>query len=455
MNNQVLIFDYTTFRMCSITIICRINLKLFSLGLNVLMRILNGNGKNSYIIATWNCRRGLVCTNKLPTAKIIEIKNVLYERNIDLLCVVESDIYEKKSTNLARQKLTQEEAEWALNVHGYKVFFPKSWYIHGIARIIIYAKQELKVNVKNDSIASSDLPTFTCEISFGREKKTIVSYFYREFTGAVSGLRDKPSQKERLQRQINTWKNLCQGNKDVVILGDANLCAKKWELDDYHDKELADMVRHFLLTYDLSQTVSDYTRSEIGRGGNVVKSCIDHCYSNSPEKITTDVAHVGDSDHDAVVVKKVSRLPKSRPKVIKKCSYINFNIETFLGDINSSDINEAVVAESDIDAAAEVFERKFREIIDYHAKIKTFQQRRHYLPFLSENTKQTMIERRIVRLEAKKRDDPELLKEGKRLGRVIKALIKEDEKRYYDEGLDLKSDPKKAWRNVRMILNVE
>ena len=38
----------------------------------------------------------------------------------------------------------------------------------------------------------------------GQEKKTIVSYFYREFTGAVSSLRDKPSQKERLQRQINT-----------------------------------------------------------------------------------------------------------------------------------------------------------------------------------------------------------------------------------------------------------
>ena len=40
---------------------------------------------------------GLVCTNKLPTAKMIEIKSVLYERNIDLLCVVESDIYGKNA----------------------------------------------------------------------------------------------------------------------------------------------------------------------------------------------------------------------------------------------------------------------------------------------------------------------------------------------------------------------
>ena len=441
--------------MCSITKVCRINLNLYSIGINVLMKILDGNGKNSYMIASWNCRRGLVCSNKLPTAKLVEIKSFLYESKLDLLCVIESDIYGEKSTNLARQKLTQAEAEWALSVHGYKVFFPKSWYVHGVARIIIYAKQELKVIVKNESIASSDLPTFTSEISFGQERKTIVSYFYREFTGAVSGLKDKQSQKERLRRQINNWKNLCQSNKDVVILGDANLCAKKWELDDYHEKEIADMVRHFLLTNDLTQTVSEYTRSEIGRGGIVLKSCIDHCYVNSPDKITTNVVHVGDSDHDAVMIKKASRLPRTRPKVIRKRSYNNFNIETFLNDVHTSDINEAVVAETEIDIAAEVFEKKFSEIINHHAKIKTFQQRRNYLPFLSENTKQTMIERKIVLQEAKKQNDPELIKEGKRLGRAIKALIRDDEKRYYDEGLDVKNNPKKAWRNVRMALNVE
>ena len=52
---------------------------------------------------------------------------------------------------------------------------------------------------------------------------------------------------------------------------------------------MADMVRHFLLTNDLSQTVSEYTRSEIGRGGIVLKSCIDHCYVNSPEKIILEI----------------------------------------------------------------------------------------------------------------------------------------------------------------------
>ena len=142
-----LIFYSTTFRMCSITKVCRINLNLYSIGINVLMKILDGNGKNSYMIASWNCRRGLVCSNKLPTAKLVEIKSFLYESKLDLLCVIESDIYGEKSTNLARQKLTQAEAEWALSVHGYKVFFPKSWYVHGVARIIIYAKQKRKYRI--------------------------------------------------------------------------------------------------------------------------------------------------------------------------------------------------------------------------------------------------------------------------------------------------------------------
>ena len=115
-------------------------------------------------------------------------------------------------------------------------------YEHGIARILIFAKNELKITVRDQSTAQSDLPTITCEIGLGNERKTIVNCFYREFTGAVSGLRDKASQIERLGRQITVWKNACSGTKDVVILGDANICASKWLEEDYHGKDLADMV---------------------------------------------------------------------------------------------------------------------------------------------------------------------------------------------------------------------
>ena len=73
-----------------------------------------------------------------------------------------------------------------------------------------------------------DLPSFSFELGLSSEKKTCFDIFYREFTGGVSGLSDITSQKKRLQRQTQHWKSLYKGSRDVVIMGDSNLCAKKW-----------------------------------------------------------------------------------------------------------------------------------------------------------------------------------------------------------------------------------
>lgn len=63
---------------------------------------------------------------------------------------------------------------------------------------------------------------------------------------------------------------------DVICLGDANLCAVKWQDENFQDKDL----------------------TEIGPGGMVSRSCIDHCYTNVPEKVSTpEVISVGTSDH--------------------------------------------------------------------------------------------------------------------------------------------------------------
>ena len=117
-------------------------------------------------------------------------------------------------------------------------------------------------------------------------RKKIVSYFYRVFTGGVSGLRDLPAQVERWTRQTRLWKNISKGNKDVLCLGDANLCAERWNEENFKDKELAEITHNFLVETSSSQIVKGFTRSEVGAGGELVRSCIDHCYTNTPEKVT-------------------------------------------------------------------------------------------------------------------------------------------------------------------------
>ena len=71
-----------------------------------------------------------------------------------------------------------------------------------------------------------------------------------------------------MSRQIIHWKSLYAGDIDVVILGDSNLCADRWERDDYVKKELATMAQ------SSQQLVTGTTRIELV-GQTVQKSCID------------------------------------------------------------------------------------------------------------------------------------------------------------------------------------
>ena len=116
--------------------------------------------------------------------------------------------------------------------------------------------------------------------------------FYRKFTGGISGLKDKSSQIDRLSRQIAHWKTLFIAGKDVVILGDSNLCAKLWTSDSFQHKDLANMVQDFLLEEASQQLVTEATRSE-QMNGEVHSSIIYHCYTDVIEKVTGPFVEAG------------------------------------------------------------------------------------------------------------------------------------------------------------------
>ena len=66
----------------------------------------------------------------------------------------------------------------------------------------------------------------------------------------------------------------------------------------YVQSELAEIVQSFLLDTASTQLVKAFTRSEVGQGGQLSRSCIDHCYTNVPEKVSApEVIAVGSFDH--------------------------------------------------------------------------------------------------------------------------------------------------------------
>ena len=420
---------------------------------NKTIRIINGNGRKGYNIGLWNCRRGLISGDKQASTKMVEVKQFLEKKSLHLLCLVESDLHSSISRYIRRNTLTTDDVHRVLGVPGYRIILPKSWQVHGQARVMLLAKEELNVGVRDIGTENSDLPTISCEIGFAREKKTIVNFCYREFTSGVSGLDDNHSQVERWSRQLRIWKVLFSGTKDVICMGDINLCARRWLDEDFKNKELSDMVQTFMLESASTQLVKENTRSEVVQGGAVSASCIDHCYTNSPEKVSKpELVAVGSSDHLGVVIRKFSKAAKSKPNTIKKRSYRNFVIEDFLTEVLQSDINTSVLECTDIDTAAEVFEEKFRKILDKHAPIKIFQMRSNYNPFIKEETKHLIEERKVLKEEMTKNGDKGLAREIKQISMEIIKAIHKDEKDYYEAGLSDKVDVSTAWKTANELL---
>ena len=298
----------------------------------------------------------------------------------------------------------------------------------------MYIKEDVHYKTIKGNPEDDDLQSLTIEIGLGRERKTVYSLFYHEWTGGVSQLDSQASQLDRQARQVAHWMTLNHSRKkDIVIMGDANICARKWNDDSFdpQKKQIANLTQEFLLEETFVQLVSKDTRSELVQGA-VQSSLIDHIYTNSPGKCETPTVHsAGNSDHLAIMITKYTRELKLKPQTVKKRSYKNFDKTEFLCDVRNSNINDATTACDSIEEATEVFQNMFEKILNKHAPIKVFQIRNNYVPYLSEETKLVMAERDALKEEGTENCDEVLLREFRQKRNEAKKMVEEDKKRYF------------------------
>ena len=109
-----------------------------------------------------------------------------------------------------------------LKVEGDTILLPVTWDTFGQARIIVYAKDDIKIKQRKNPDSIKDLPSITLEVGLGREKRTLVNFYYREWTSGFSGNKSFQGQVERFSMQVEYWKTLRSEDRDIVLLGDAN-----------------------------------------------------------------------------------------------------------------------------------------------------------------------------------------------------------------------------------------
>ena len=418
------------------------------------MHALTGNKNKGYNVAAWNCRRGLLTADGSPSSKVADIQLYMEKHQLDVFGIIESDLHGTQSRIYRARPLSTQDVHDKLHIDDYYIHLPQSWEAHGQARIFLYVKEGIILKERKLNREDLDLPSLSIELGLGREKKTCFNFFYREFTGGVSGLNDLPSQRERLGRQIAHWKTLYTNRKDVVILGDCNLCCKLWQNENYHSKEQSSLVQDFLLEESSQQLVTEMTRVELV-GGTVQRSCIDHCYSDVLDKIKGPfVESVGDSDHLGVRILKYSKSPASRPQVIRRRVYKNFKAEAFLTDIYFSNINTSVLTHQNLKSASEAFRNEFCAILDLHAPVRTVQMRKKYCPYLTEERKFEIADRNALQKEASKTGDIVLMKEYKNKAKLVKKGVENDKKQGRLKELSDTVNSREAWQAARKILGL-
>ena len=85
---------------------------------------------------------------------------------------------------------------------------------------------------------------------------------------------------------------------------------------------------------NLTQTITQPTRTTMKKNGLKTSKCIDHLFTNVPEKCTRSVSiTIGFSDHNLIAIKRKTKVPKAPSLIIHKRSYKHFNQELFLNDV--------------------------------------------------------------------------------------------------------------------------
>ena len=131
------------------------------------------------------------------------------------------------------------------------------------------------------------------------------------------------------------------------------------------------------------------------------ETCIDHLYCNAKHRISpVNVLTCGASDHDAISYIRYSKEPRPPPRTIRKRSYKNFNSEAYLYEVSQIDFTDVYCC-LDVDEAANLLTEKLVHVLDKHAPWIIYQQRKHYAPWVTPETKKLMNERDQFKKQAK------------------------------------------------------
>ena len=133
---------------------------------------------------------------------------------------------------------------------------------------------------------TSEFPSIWCEQRRANEKNVLLCGFYREWS--TEGIRSAEAQRNSISLFTNQIEKASNESKSI-ILGDANLCALKWEYPEFGQHAIAGEILGTLAQCGLTNINLGvtYQADRISEQGEVIESALDHAYISDDIMITT------------------------------------------------------------------------------------------------------------------------------------------------------------------------
>ena len=363
-------------------------LRIYSIKMkpNFRARMLHGNIKKGITNIHLNIRS---LYNKMS-----EVRSLVQKEKPHILGISEAEL--KKNNHDIR----------SLKLPGYDLLLPQSWEKDGRARVCVYVKKSLQYE-QLQNLQDSDIQTVWLRAGFKNTRKMYFSHLYREHTSTLGS--SIASQRKALEKILAQWDNAVVHDSpskpnEVHIMGDMNLDSmnNRWVQPDYPLISLARLVLQCCSLNNFSQMVDKVTRVQYNSLRKMTNtSCIDHVYCNSKHRISTvRTISIGASDHDAIAYTRFSKDPVSPARTIRKRSYKNFKEAEFLRDMSQLDFTD-VYKSKDVDTATDLLNFMLVEVLNAHAPWIIFQQRKHFVPWLTSETRDMMNQRDKLKEQAK------------------------------------------------------
>jgi hypothetical protein len=174
------------------------------------------------------------------------------------------------------------------------------------------------------------------------------------------------------------------------------------------------------------------------------QSGLDHLYTNRPSKLSSVYAeYTGGSDHKLIKVTRFAKSIRSNSRYVRKRCYKSFNEEDFRQKVRELSWYDLYLCHN-LDQAVQLLTTKLTSLLDQVAPVRTIQTRTRYAPWLSKETKASMMTRDTAQKQAADTQHPDDWRLYKNLRNTVTARMRSEKSAW----------EKRGWTMPRTLLQI-